>query len=79
MLIKLIGEREIKGMKIGERFEVDFSTLLVDKMWHHVAFTSSMWIRKEGDRIIKIDDVAIFKDGKEKKIIEKLYKYSMQK
>lgn len=76
ILIKIIGERHMKKMLLGDRLEVDLSTILTDEKWHHIGVSVTAWVKRSGKKQMKFDDVAIFKDGKRKKDIIAIYKLS---
>lgn len=76
LLTKLIGERSLKGMTIADQLSIEMRTILSDNKWHHIGITTSAWVRRIGKKKFRVDDVAIFKDGKQQKKLKAIYKLS---
>jgi hypothetical protein len=76
ILISIIGARHLKKIIVTDRLQVEMNNILTDNKWHHIAITTSAWIRRKGKKKFNIDDVAVFKDGKKTKDVVAIYKLS---
>lgn len=76
ILDRLIGYRHLKKVIVNDHLEIEFSNILSDNKWHHIGVTATAWIRRTGKNKFRVDDVAVFLDGKKREDILAIYKFS---